>query len=200
MIRFYKKGDAMSDLKMDAKKTALVVIDLQKGVVGRPIVPHTAPEILQRSSRLARAVREKGGTVVYVRVDFTDFLRLPVDQPPAAIPEGPLPAELSEILPEAGMLSGDTLVTKRHHGAFARTDLESLLQTHGVETVVICGVSTSIGVESTVRQGTGLGFAFVVAEDACGAMTIEEHQYAVKTVFPRLAKVRSTEEVIAALA
>jgi nicotinamidase-related amidase len=128
-------------------------------------------------------------------VDFDDFMRLPVDQPPA-IPDGPLPAELSEIVPEAGMLPGDALVTKRHFGAFARTELESLLKANGVETVVI----TSVGVESTARQGTGLGFAFVVVEDACGAMAVEEHEYAVKTIFPRLAKVRSTEEVIAALA
>ena len=189
----------MSDLQLTAAKTALVVIDLQKGVVGRPIVPHTAREILERSSRLAKAMREKGGTVVYVRVDFNDFLRLPVDQPPA-IPDGPLPTELSEIVPEAGMLGGDVLITKRHHGAFAHTELETLLKAHGVETVVICGVSTSVGVESTARQGTGLGFAFVVVEDACGAMAVEEHEYAVKTIFPRLAKVRSTDEVIAALA
>jgi Isochorismatase family len=67
-------------------------------------------------------------------------------------------------------------------------------------TVVICGVSTSVGVEATARQGTGLGFAFVVVEDACGAMVVEEHEYAVKTIFPRLAKVRSTDQVIAALA
>jgi nicotinamidase-related amidase len=189
----------MSDLKLDAKKAALVVIDLQKGVVGRAIVPHNAPEILERSNRLAKAMREKGGMVVYVRVDFNDFLRLPVDQPPA-LPDGPLPVELSEIVPEAGILPGDTLVTKRHHGAFAGTELESLLKARGVETVVICGVATNIGVESTARQGTGLGFAFVVAEDACGAMAVEEHEYPVKTIFPRLAKVRSTEEVIAALA
>jgi nicotinamidase-related amidase len=189
----------MSNLQLETKKTALVVIDLQKGVIGLPIVPHTSQEILERSSRLAKAIREKGGAVVYVRVDFNDFLKLPVDQPPA-IPDGPLPAELSEVVPEAGMLPGDLLVTKRHHGAFARTELENLLKAHGVETVVICGVSTSVGVEATVRQGTGLGFAFVVAEDACGAMAVEEHEYAVKTIFPRLAKVRSAEEVIAALA
>ena len=189
----------MTAMQLDAKKTALVVIDLQKGIVGRPIVPHTAPEILERSSRLAKAMREKGGTVVYVRVDFNDFLRLPVDQPPA-MPDGPLPAELSEIVPEAGILPDDALVTKRHHGAFAGTQLESLLKAHGVETVVICGISTSVGVESTARQGTGLGFAFVIAEDACGAMAVEEHDYAIKTIFPRLATVRSTDEVIAALA
>jgi len=188
----------MKVLQLDAKKAALVVIDLQKGVLGSPIVPHTAPEILERASRLAKAMREKGGTVVYVRVDFNDFLRLPVDQPPA-LPDGPLPAELSEVVPEAGMLPGDALVTKRHHGAFARTELETLLTSRGVETVVICGVSTSIGVETTARQGTGLGFAFVVVDDACGAMTVEEHEYAVKAIFPRLAKVRSTNEVIESL-
>src|SRR5580692_11064829 len=103
----------IDDLKLDAKKTAFVVIDLQKGVVGRAVVPHSAPEILERASRLAQAMRSHGGSVVYVRVDFNDFLRLPVDEPPA-IPDGPLPAELSEIVPEAGMLPGDALVTKRH--------------------------------------------------------------------------------------
>jgi nicotinamidase-related amidase len=188
----------VSDLQLEAKNTALVVIDLQKGVIGRPIVPHAAGDILERASRLAKAMREKGGTVVYVRVDFNDFLRLPVDEPPA-IPDGPLPEELSEIVPESGMLPGDLVVTKRHHGAFARTELEDLLKARGLEIVVICGVSTSVGVEATVRQGTGLGFAFVVAEDACGAMAVDEHEYAVKTIFPRLAKVRSTDEVIAAL-
>src|ERR1700735_2348272 len=178
----------MTAMQLDAKKTALVVIDLQKGIVGRPIVPHTAPEILERSSRLAKAMREKGGTVVYVRVDFNDFLRLPVDQPPA-LPDGPLPTELSEIVPEAGMLPGDTLVTKRHFGAFAGTELESLLRAHGVDTVAICGVSTNIGVESTARQGTGLGFAFVVVEDACATSMGEEAQrFAVEQIFPRLAR------------
>jgi nicotinamidase-related amidase len=63
---------------------------------------------------------------------------------------------------------------KPHHGAFARTELESLLNTHGVDTVVICGISTSVGVEATAPQGTGLVFAFVVVEDACGAMVVEE--------------------------
>ena len=91
----------MSELNLEAKKTALVVIDLQKGVVGRTIVPHAASEILERSDRLAKAIREKDGTVVYVRVDLNDFLRLPVDQPPA-LPEGPLPAELSEMCRRQG--------------------------------------------------------------------------------------------------
>jgi nicotinamidase-related amidase len=70
------------------------------------------------------------------------------------------------------------------------------LKAHGVEAVVICGVSTSVGVESTARQGTGLGFAFVVVEDACGAMVVEEHAYAVKITFPRLAKVHRYNELV----
>ena len=63
------------------------------------------------------------------------------------------------------------------------------------------GISTNVGVESTARQGTGLGFAFVIVEDACATSMGEEAQrFAFEKIFPRLAKVRKTDEVIAALA
>ena len=54
-------------------------------------------------------------------------------------------------------------------------------------------------VESTARQGTGLGFAFVLVEDACAGLDPEEHRFAFEKIFPRLARIRATDEVIAAL-
>lgn len=189
----------MTSLELDPKKTALVVIDLQAGIVGRETAPHTSAQVIERSARLAKRLREKGGTVVYVRVDMANFLQLPVDTPMRDPKAPPPPAAASELVPEAGFQQDDTLITKRHWGAFAGTELEQTLKDRGVDTVVITGISTNAGVESTVRQGTGHGFAFVVVEDACSSTDAAAHRFAFENTFPRLARVRSTEEVHTAL-
>jgi nicotinamidase-related amidase len=189
----------MADLQLDPKKTALVLIDLQNAVVGMNPVPHTAAQVIENSKKLAEAFRAKGAPVVYVRVDLNDFLKLPADQP-TNLGDKPLPAAASEITASAGFQPGDILITKRHWGAFAGTDLEQQLKSRGVDTVVLTGISTNAGVESTARQGTGLGFAFVVVEDACSAQNADHHRFAFENIFPRLTRVRSTNEVLAAIA
>ena len=189
----------MAELQLDPKKTALVLIDLQNGIVGMNPVPHTAAQVVANSKKLAEAFRGQGAPVVYVRVDMNDFMKLPVDQP-HNLGDKPLPAIASEIAPAAGFQPGDILVTKRHWGAFAGTDLEQQLKSRGIDTVVLTGISTNAGVESTARQGTGLGFAFVLVEDACSSQNAEHHRFAFENIFPRLARVRTTDEVLAALA
>ncbi len=189
----------MAELQLDPKKSALVLIDLQNAIVGMNPVPHTAAQVVENSKKLAEVFRVHGAPVVYVRVDLNDFMKLPVDQP-FSLGDKPLPAAASEIAPSAGFQPGDILVTKRHWGAFAGTDLEQHLRSRGVETVVLTGISTNAGVESTVRQGTGLGFAFVLVEDACSSQNAEHHSFAFENIFPRLARVRTTDEVLAAFA
>ena len=189
----------MAELQLDPKKTALVLIDLQNAIVGMNPVPHTAAQVVENSRKLADAFRAQGAPVVYVRVDLNDFMKLPVDQP-HNLGDKPLPAAASEITPSAGFQPGDILVTKRHWGAFAGTDLEQQLKSRGIDTVVLTGISTNAGVESTARQGTGLGFAFVLVEDACSSQNAEHHRFAFENIFPRLTRVRTTDEVLAALA
>ncbi|WP_263353132.1 hydrolase [Acidicapsa acidisoli] len=189
----------MAELQLDPKKTSLVLIDLQNAIVGMNPMPHTAAQVVENSKKLADALRAHGAPVVYVRVDLNDFMNLPVDQP-HNLGEKPLPAAASEITPSAGFQTGDILVTKRHWGAFAGTDLEQQLKSRGIDTVVLTGISTNVGVESTARQGTGLGFAIVLVEDACSAQSAEHHRFAFENIFPRLARVRTTSEVLASLA
>jgi nicotinamidase-related amidase len=131
--------------------------------------------------------------VVWVRVNLKQFIQLPVDEP-SPLAGKPLPDELSEIVRSAGFQDGDLLVTKRHWGAFAGTSLEPELRSRGIDTVVLTGISTNGG------QGTGLGFAFVVVEDACSGQDAEEHRFAFERIFPRLARVRTVDEVLKALA
>src|SRR6202162_2491014 len=189
----------MAELQLDPKTIALLLIDLQNAIVGMNLVPHTAAQVVENSRKLADAFRGQGAPVVYVRVDLNDFMALPVDQP-FNLGDKPLPAAASEIAPSAGFQPGDILVTKRHWGAFAGTDLEQQLKSRGIDTVVLTGISTNAGVESTARQGTGLGFAFVLVEDACSAQDAEQHRYAFEEIFPRLTRVRPTGVVLAAYA
>ena len=189
----------MAELQLDPTRTALVLIDLQNAVVGMNTVPHTAAQVVENSRKLADAFRVHSAPVVYVRVDLNDFMKLPVDQP-HNMGDKPLPPVASEIAASAGFQPGDILITKRHWGAFSGTDLEQQLKNRGIDTVVLTGISTNVGVESTARQGTGLGFAFVLVEDACSAQDAEQHRYAFEEIFPRLTRVRSTEEVLTSLA
>jgi nicotinamidase-related amidase len=189
----------MEKLELAPQKTALVLIDLQNAIVGMNTAPYSAAQVVENSRRLAEAFRAQGSPVVYVRVDINDFVKLPVDQP-HNMGDKPLPAVASEIAASAGFQPGDILITKRHWGAFAGTDLEQQLKARGVDTVVLTGISTNAGVESTARQGTGLGFAFLLVEDACAGQDAEHHRFAFEKTFPRLARVRTTDEVLAALA
>jgi nicotinamidase-related amidase len=189
----------MESLRLDPAKTALVLIDLQQGVVAMSTAPYPAADVVRKGSDLARAFRAKGAPVVYVRVDLADFLALPVDTPSRQPGAPPPPPAASELAPEAGFQQGDLLITKRHWGAFAGTDLERLLEARGVDTIVLGGIATNFGVESTARQGTGLGFAFVIVEDACTSRDGDAHRFAFEQIFPRLARVRKRADVIEAL-
>ena len=185
-------------LKLDPQEIALVLIDLQNGIVSRDTKPYAASEVIERSRTLAEAFRAKRAPIVYVRVLISDLLALQSDET-MNLPKD-APASASEIAESAGMQNGDLLITKRHWGAFAQTDLEQELRSRGIKTIVLAGIATNMGVESTLRQGTGLGFAFVTVEDACSTFSQEMQDFAFKTIFPRLSHVRNTQQVLEALA
>lgn len=187
-----------SEWKLDPKTTALVLIDLQNAVLGYETKPYAGSEVVERSRAMAETFRAKGALVVYVRVPLNERLSLPTDEV-MNLPKD-LPAAASEITDAAGMQGGDLLISKRHWGAFARTTLESELRSRNVETVVLAGIATNMGVESTLRQGTGLGFAFITVEDACSTFSPEMQDFAFKAIFPRLSHVRTTQQVLDALA
>jgi nicotinamidase-related amidase len=181
-------------------KTALVVIDLQQGVTAIPTEPRPTAVVVANTLKLCAAIRAHGGFVVQVRVDFSpdrgDMLRPECDSP-SALP-AKLPPSWSEFIP--GLVeAGDHVVTKKQWGAFTGTDLDLQLRRRGISTIVLTGVSTSIGVESTARHAYELGYNQILVEDAMAARSLEEHEYAVKRIFPRLGRVRSTEEVLAGL-
>lgn len=181
--------------------TALVVIDLQKGIVSMDTKPHAPADVISRVAQLAKAVRAKGGPVFWVNVtpsaDRKDALSPVTDAPPRSW--GDMPADWAELVSEIGREEGDFTITKRQWGAFTGTELDLQLRRRGIETIILCGISTNIGVESTARFAYEYGYNQIFVEDACSASSEEEHAASFKTVFPRIGRVRSTDEVLSML-
>ena len=190
----------MISLVFDPAKTALVVIDLQKGVVGFPTFPHSSSLVVSNAAALAAACRARGLPVFLVRVtpspDGKDALQ-PLADAPRRLPA--LPPDWAEIVPELGPVAGDFVITKRQWGAFYGTDLDLQFRRRGLATLILCGIATNLGVESTARFAFEYGYQQIFAEDAMAALSAEEHAYPVSKIFPRLGRVRSTAEILAAL-
>jgi nicotinamidase-related amidase len=184
----------------DPSTAALVMIDLQQGIVPRPILaPHSGQAVVQKAAELAAAFRAAGSPVIYVRVDIAGVLPLPADRSMRDPSAPPPPPSASDLVPHCGYQAGDGLVTKRQWGAFHGTDLDQLLRRRGVRTIVLGGIATNFGVESTARSATDLGYAVVFVEDAMTSLGAELHAFAVQKIFPIMGRVRSTAEVMAAI-
>jgi nicotinamidase-related amidase len=190
----------MTSLQFDPKSTALVLIDLQHGIVGRPLAPHSAADAIARAAQLAAALRAKGGTVAYVRVDVAQVLHLPVDAPTRDPSAPPPPAIASEIVPESGRQPTDLLITKRQWGAFYGTELDQQLRRRRIRTIMLGGVATNFGVESTARAAFDRGYELIFVDDAMSSVSATAHEFAVQNIFPRMGRVRKTEQVLEALA
>ena len=191
----------MAPITLDSATTALVVIDLQNGITAGQTFPHSPAEVIERAGRLAGRFREKRALVVLVRVDPGPsgelFPRPLTDLERPRLPANP---EWSTIVSALGPAPGDVVVTKHQPSAFFGTDLEIQLRRRGIQTVVLCGISTNVGVESTARTGFEHGFNLVFASDAMAARDAELHAVSVGKFFPTIGRVRTTEEIVAGLA
>ncbi len=189
-----------SGLQLNPLSTALVLIDLERAIVARTLAPYPSSEVLARATELAAAFRARNSLVAYVHVNLAEVLHLPADQP-MRDPNAPKPpASASEIVPESGYQQGDLLLTKRQWGAFYGTGLDQQLRRRGVDTIVLGGIATNFGVESTARAAFDMGYKVVFVEDAMTSMEAEAHQFVLQHIFPRIGRVRRCSEVLEALA
>ncbi|MCY8972507.1 isochorismatase family protein [Bacillus atrophaeus] len=167
-----------TSLNINFQKTALALIDLQKGIV--PV--------------------DQSGKVVpngFVKVAFrdgTEALKPETDAPQQA--SGEQPPDWAEFVPEIGEKENDYTVTKRRWGAFFGTDLDLQLRRRGIDTNVLCGIAANIGVESTAREAFQLGYQQIVITDAMAAFSAEQHESTLRFIFPRIGETRTTEEFL----
>ncbi len=189
-------------LTLDPRTTALVLIDLQKGIVARELTPYSAAKVLENAARLGQRFNDAGGLVVAVHVSFSangaDRLQQPVDSP-MAVPPGGMPAEWSELAPEVSALRAGVIITKRQWSAFHGTELDLQLRRRKISAIVLGGIATNFGVESTARDAWQLGYEVVIAEDMCSSMGDGLHEFAIQRILPRVGRIRSSADVLSAL-
>lgn len=183
-------------------RTALVLIDLQTGILANSFAPHSSEDVVARSAKLADAFRAAGAPVILVTVNwhkgFVDSPMQEVDIPTVRAPDGP-PAEFAVIHSNIGPKEGDVCVVKRQWGAFYGTDLDLQLRRRGVDTIVLAGVATNLGVESTARSAWEHGYSLIFAEDATSSFTADMHTFAFKAILPRIGKVSDSATIAAQL-
>ncbi|MGW5352896.1 isochorismatase family protein [Streptomyces sp. NPDC004031] len=174
-----RRGESPLAPGLDPARTALVTIDLMDRIVALPLAPLPGPAVLAAALELADAFRAAGATVVAVRT-----------QRPG-VAEQPAGSELA-----AGVVrDGDLVVVKRTIGGFLDTGLHELLRERGVNTLVLAGIATNLGVESTARAASDLDYRLVFAADAMAALTAAEHEAAVALDFPRFGTVVSAAQI-----
>ncbi|TWB37652.1 isochorismatase family protein [Nitrospirillum pindoramense] len=183
----------MAVTTLDAR-TALIIVDLQKGLLAMPGLPPLGG-VVGNAADLAAAFRRKGLPVVLVTV---------AGGPPGRTEHGrvlrDLPPDWAELIPELNAQPGDHRVTKRTWGAFPHTDLDAHLKAQDVTQVVVAGVATGIGVESTAREAHALGYNVTLAVDAMADRDAAAHDHSVTRIFPRLGETGTTADILALLA
>lgn len=174
------------------KHPALIVIDLQKGIVSLPLA-HPSHEITGKAALLANAFRDRGYPVVLVNVAGGAPGRTD-----ASLNFNP-PADWTDLVPELNEQPSDHKITKMRWGAFHDTSLDKYLKDLNVTQVFLCGIATSIGVESTARFAYEHGYHVVLVTDAMTDMKPIAHQHSIDNIFPRLGETTTTEDVLSLL-
>jgi len=188
----------LTDLAIDKRKTSLVVIDLQKGITLMRTEPYDTKMVISNAVKLAEAFRENEMPVFLVHVAFSKQTAL---QPVAdsAMPSREVPSDWADIVPELGPTPYDVVIMKRQWGAFYGTDLDLRLRRGGLDTIVLAGIATTYGVESTARFAYEYGYQQIFAEDAMADRSKEAHDSSIEFVLKRIGRVRKTAEILKAL-
>jgi nicotinamidase-related amidase len=184
-------------LDLDPKSTALVLVDLQNFTVALPTQPHSGQAVLDRAVKIADACRAAGVQVVLVRVESGPgnavALRPRLDEPQ---PVWNLPPGAHDFPEPLGPRDGDVVVTKYGWGGFYGTDLDVQLRRRGIKTLLMGGLVTGVGLDTTVRQAYERGYDQVILTDVCAGFTQAEHDYCLGSVFPRVARLRTAEQLL----
>lgn len=183
-------------LVIDRATTALVVVDLQNFAVRHPTEPVSGETVVANAAKIADACRAAAMPVILIQAAGRRTEAVPFDQ---GMPPMQFPADAREVPAVLGPKAGDQLVTKHTWGAFHGTDLELRLRRAGVRTLILGGITTNYGVESTARQASERGYALIFARDAMAAFSAAEHAHTLEFTFPRIGLVRESATIVKAI-
>ena len=185
-------------LTLEKQTTALLLIDLQKGILDPEPVPFGREQILRQAASLGHAFAQANSLIVLTVTDFAPgYADAPkgIADTPWDLPKAGLPADFATLVPEIDALPAAVRIVKRQMSAFFGTELDVQLRRRGCTTIVICGVATNLGVEATARAAFDLNYSVVIASDACSSVAPGLHEFAIEKILPRIARVRQTSEV-----
>lgn len=195
-----RPGNRAVSERLDAKRTCLLLFDFLVGHVSKDRQRY-AP-VLANAAKLLALARASGAMAAYARADHRAdrATHIPIitdsENRPALITGGTPEAE---IVPELAPRPGEYLVPKHRWSAFHGTYLDTALRARGADTIVLCGGSTEIGIASTAYAARDLGYNLVIASDACTSPKRDVHEQFMREVFPRLARVRTTAQLLEAM-
>lgn len=187
---------------LNLEKTALVIIDLQKGIAGREgFAPYSAQEVLAKNQEIVASLKNTDALIVFVHVKNYggEALKPKTDSPIVSSGQVKLSEDFSDfILPEAYDKGYNNVihVAKHNWGAFYGTDLDVQLRRRGIDEIILGGIATTIGCDTTAREAFQRGYQVIAIEDAMTDFNGQLHQGIVEGIFPRLGRVRSTQEVL----
>lgn len=189
-------------ITFEKAKTALIIIDLQNGILSPEPLPSGREHVIGQAAALGEAFALSGSLIVLTTTDFaTGYADSPkgIADAPWTLPKDGLPSDFADLVSEIDKLPADVRLTKRQMSAFFGTELDLQLRRRDVSTVVICGVATNLGVEATARAAFDLNYNVVIASDACGSVAPGLHEFAVDKILPRIARVRLTSSITEAM-
>lgn len=186
-------------LSINKSKTALVVIDLQKGVSQMETKPYPAKDVIANAAKIADAFRRNSMPVFLVRVAIGPGTMLRTISDESFQRPANMAPDWADFVTEMTPQANDIVIVKRQWGAFYGTELELALRRREIDTIVLCGIATDYGVESTARFAYEYGFQQIFAEDAMSSRSEEQHKAAVNFVLRRIGRVRKTQEILEAL-
>jgi biuret amidohydrolase len=195
-------------LVLDPKRCALIVIDMVNAIAKGGAAPYQTPPhregLIKNFARLIGHCRSVGTPIIY-----TTITRRPdnLDAPKTLADAGPVGggapmlagSSATQVIDELKPQAEDFVIDKPRFSAFYGNNLEGILKMLGTETILVGGISTQRSVEGTARDAKNRDMQCIVVSDCCTAGELDVHEMTVKHVLPLLVRVRSTDEVIAAL-
>lgn len=215
MVRDRARGAEVTAERLDAARTCLLLFDFLEGHVNKdPKTRKRYNHVVANAEALIVAARRGGALVAHAHADHaaggataartirdTDNRLQPIDpddrESHRPVIEAGTPGAriIRELTPE----DGDLLVPKHRWSAFHGTYLDTALRARGVDTVILSGGSTDVGIASTAFAGRDLGYNLVIASDACTSPEEDNHTQFMKRIFPRMSRVRTTAQILAML-
>ncbi len=206
----------MTTESLNPKTTALLFFDMLNGHIkknqGKPIDRYVP--VIKAAQTLLEAARKHDMMVAYAAANHradnatsahtirdTDnrLNPLPVDQKPEVKPVVSGGSWEAAVIDELAPRETDYMIPKYRWSAFFQTYLDLALRTRGIDTIILAGGSTDVGVASTAYSARDLDYNLVIVPDACSSQETDNHDQLMKRIFPRMSRVRQSDAVAAML-